>query len=495
MKIYNSLSRKLEDFKPINPKVVTLYSCGPTVYHYLTIGNFRTYTISDFLVRTLKFNNFKVKYIMNITDVGHLTGDNEGDADTGQDRLEKGARREGKTAWEIADFYIHEFLHDYQQLNLTPPQVFPRATEHIPEQIDLIKRLEDNHLTYKTSDGIYFDTKTYEQKLNKIYGQLSDLDQIKEGARVQINPEKKNPRDFALWKFSPKNEKRHMEWESPWGLGFPGWHIECSAMSMKYLGETFDIHLGGEDLKQTHHPNEIAQSEGATEHTFVNYWTHVRYLKVDNQKMGKSLGNAYILKDIIKKQINPLALRYFYMTTHYRDQQNFTWEALENSHNSLLNLYEIVAELKNEDKLERNQLSEDKLAKIKSYDQKFKDALNNDLNIPQALAVAWEVAKSNIPSMDKLDLLMLFDEVLGLSFVDIESKVIKKTQQYTLPSGSIINSNINLTEKILTKFNDRELARKSQDFVKSDKLRQELENSLNIKISDSANLIKVESNT
>jgi len=432
---------------------------------------------------------------MNITDVGHLTGDNEGDADTGQDRLEKGAHREGKTAWEIADFYIHEFLRDYQKLNLTPPQKFPRATEHIPEQIELIKRLENNHLTYKTSDGIYFDTKSYEQKLNKIYGQLSDLDQIKEGARVQINPEKKNPRDFALWKFSPKQEKRHMEWESPWGLGFPGWHIECSAMSMKYLGETFDIHLGGEDLKQTHHPNEIAQSEGATGHAFVNYWMHVRYLKVDNQKMGKSLGNAFILNDIIKKQINPLALRYFYMTTHYRDQQNFTWEALNNAHNSLLNLYDIVTELKNEDKSERNFLSEDKLTKIKAFEQKFKDAINNDLNMPQALAVTWEVAKSNIPSMDKLDLLLLFDEVLGLRFADLESIIKQTNKEYILPSGSKISSNINLTQNILNKFNERELARKSQDYKKADQIRQELEKLLNVKINDSTLFIKVESNT
>jgi cysteinyl-tRNA synthetase len=267
----NSLTRTKEKFTSIVPEKVGFYTCGPTVYSFATIGNFRTYTTADILNRVLKYNGYDVTYIMNITDVGHLTGDNEGDADTGEDRMEKAAKREQKDIWEIAKMYTDSFLKEYKLLNLLPPQQFTKATDHIKEQISLIEDLEKKGFTYITHDGVYFDTKAFEEKTGKIYGELSTLDQIKEGARVEANPEKKNPRDFALWKFSPKNEKRQMEWESPWGVGFPGWHIECSAMSMKYLGETFDIHAGGEDLQSTHHPNEIAQSEAANSEVYLSY--------------------------------------------------------------------------------------------------------------------------------------------------------------------------------------------------------------------------------
>ncbi|MBX4205959.1 cysteine--tRNA ligase, partial [Candidatus Microgenomates bacterium] len=380
LKIYNSLTKQKEDFKPINPPQVGMYTCGPTVYHYATIGNFRTYTTSDLLLRALNYNNYQVTFIMNLTDVGHLTGDNEGDADTGEDRLQKAANKEGKNAWDIANFYINEFYKDFEKMNLIKPNKFTRATDYIQEQIDLVKKLEKNGFTYKINDGIYFNTIQFEKKTGKKYGEISNLDQIKVGARVEPNPQKKNPRDFALWKFSEVPGERHMEWESPWGIGFPGWHLECSAMSMKYLGETFDIHAGGEDLKSTHHPNEIAQSEGATGKKFVNYWMHSSFIKVDGKRMGKSAGNAYTISDIENKGFDPLALRYLYLTAHYKDTLNFTWESLEASQNGLNNLRNQLVSLKDQD--QRTVLSSDKQEKIENFRNQFTEAINNDLNTP-----------------------------------------------------------------------------------------------------------------
>jgi cysteinyl-tRNA synthetase len=454
MIIFNSLTRKKEKFEPLKPPNVGIYTCGPTVYDYASIGNFRTYTISDVLVRTLKFTGYKVKYIMNLTDVGHLTGDNLGDADTGEDRMEKAAKRERKTAWDIAKFYTGAFLSDYDKLNLTKPELFVKATDHIKEQIELVKRLKRNGLTYKTSDGVYFDTVKYEETSGKKYGELSNLDVIKEGARVEPNKEKKNPRDFALWKFSPSASRRDMEWESPWGMGFPGWHIECSAMSMKYLGESFDIHVGGEDLKSTHHPNEIAQAEGATGKPFVKYWVHGAFLLVDGGRMGKSLGNAYRLEDIEKRGIDPLALRYFYFTGHYRSQLNFTWEALNASAAALNNLRDMVRVLKQN--TTRTVLSPEKRVKTASFMREFSDALMDDLNMPQALAVVWKSVKSNIPSEDKYDLLMNFDEVLGLNLASVD------TQEIRIP-GAVRSLAIS-----------REKFRKEGKFKEADEARQKI---------------------
>lgn len=427
--LYNSLSRQKELFVPINPKEVKFYTCGPTVYDYATIGNFRTYTTADLLLRVLKFNGFNVKYVMNLTDVGHLTGDNLGDADLGEDRLEKAAKKERKTAWDIAKFYTGAFLKDFEKLNLTKPKFFVKATDYIEDQINLIKSLKKNGLTYKTSDGIYFDTLAFENNLGKKYGELSTLDQIKEGARVEVNNEKKSPRDFALWKFSPKGGKRDMEWDSPWNKGFPGWHIECSAMSMRYLGQTLDIHAGGEDLRSTHHPNEIAQSEGATGKKFVNYWIHGAFLKVDGGRMGKSLGNAYTVSDIENKKIDPLVLRYFYLGGKYDEPLNFTWESLKSSQTALEKLKNQIKFLKNQKG--RTALSEEKNKKIEDFRKEFNEAINDDLNTPKALAVLWEVVKSNIPSNDKYDLAISFDEVLGLDFGKV-SKVPKVSKEVEL---------------------------------------------------------------
>ena len=470
--LFNSLTRKKEEFVPINDNLVGMYTCGPTVYGYATIGNFRTYTSADILLRVLEYGGYKVKYIMNITDVGHLTGDNLGDADTGEDRLEITAKKERKTAWDVAKYYTKAFLVDFEKLNLVKPEMFVKATDHIQEQIDLVKRLEENGFTYQISDGIYFDTQKFEEETGKKYGELSTLDQIKEGARVEVNPEKKNPRDFALWKFSPKGEKRDMEWESPWGVvGFPGWHIECSAMSMKYLGETFDIHVGGEDLRSTHHPNEIAQSEGATGKKFVNTWIHGAFLKVDGGRMGKSLGNVYSISDLEEKGFSALDLRHFYLSGKYNEPLNFTWESLNASKTALQKLRNLIQSLRNE--TERTALSQEKAQQIERYRNEFLEAVGDDLNTPQALAVLWKMMKSSIPSQDKYDLALSFDEVLGLKL-------------NTLPE----KKEIPLEIKKLIK--DRERLRSKGKFEEADEIRKKIYN-LGFRVEDTEKGSKLKS--
>lgn len=452
MKLYNSLTRKIEDFEPINPPNVGVYACGPTVYAYVTIGNWRTYALGDLLARALRYLGYEPNYIMNITDVGHLTGDNLGDADMGEDRMEQAAKREKKTAWDIAKFYTDDFLAGYEKLNLFPPKKFTKATDHIQEQIDLIKKIETAGFVYKIADGIYFDVKNYEKAGNK-YGELSTLDKIKEGARVETNPEKKDPRDFALWKFYLAAAKRQMEWDSPWGKGFPGWHIECSAMSMKYLGEQFDIHIGGEDLKSVHHPNEIAQSEAATDKKpFVKYWLHGAFLLADGGRMGKSLGNAYTLHDIKKKGLDPLSLKYFYLTGHYRKQLNFTWEALEAANNAYQKLKNHVVEilLTSDVNNPRYRMS----GGAEKFKKDFLGAVSDDLQAPKALAILWEALKSDLQPSEKLDLLLDFDKVFGFGLDKIEAK------QEIIP------------DEILKLVQEREEARKSEDFKKSDELRK-----------------------
>jgi cysteinyl-tRNA synthetase len=400
MRIYNSLSKQIEDFKPIEPDLVKMYSCGPTVYMYPHIGNWRTFIFADMLYRELRLNGYKVDYIMNMTDVGHLFEDS-GDPEGGEDKIEKQAVEEGKSAKEIVEFYIKEFLRDYKELNITEPRKFTRASEYIDDQIDLIATLEEKGYTYATSDGVYFDTSKF-----KKYGELSGLtiENIKEGARIDPNPEKKNSTDFSLWKFSPKDKKRQQEWQSPWGTGFPGWHLECSAMILAELGDTIDIHAGGEDLRMIHHQNEIAQSECATGQKFVNYWTHVAFLMVDAGKMSKSLGNVYTLGDIKNRGYSPLDLRYLFMTAHYRTPLNFTWEALGSAQNSLNKIYDIVGSYEQDPKAEVSD----------KYLKKFKERLDDDLNTPEALAVMWELLKSTISEASKLNTMLKMDEFLGL---------------------------------------------------------------------------------
>src|SRR3989344_577717 len=400
LKLYNTLTRKKETFKPLKDNLAKIYTCGPTVYNYAHIGNLRTYIFEDILKRVLFYNKYKVKHVMNITDVGHLTSE----ADTGEDKLEKGAKREGKTAWEIAEVYTKTFKEDIKKLNIIYPNIWCKATNHIKEQIDLIKSLEKRGFTYKIEDGIYFNT----SKL-KDYGKLARLnkEKLKAGARIDIK-DKKNPTDFALWKFSPKNKKRDMEWKSPWGKGFPGWHIECSAMSMKYLGNTFDIHCGGIDHIPVHHTNEIAQSEAATGKKFVNYWIHGEFLVLKDAKMAKSEDNFITLNTLIEKNYAPLAYRYLCLTAHYKSPLEFGYNNLDGTQNALNKLRNKILEIKNK----KGKPSGNRAL---IYEKKFLDYINDDLNIPRALALLWELLDdNNLAIQDKYKLAIKFDKILGL---------------------------------------------------------------------------------
>lgn len=435
----NTLGRKKEKFEPIEPGFVGMYSCGPTVYDFSHIGHARTYIFSDILEKTLEYNGLEVKRVMNITDVGHLVSD----SDTGEDKMEKRATRENKTVWEIADYYTKDFLDLAKKVNIKLPELLPKATDHIPEMINLIKKLEEKGFTYKLADGIYFDTSKF-PKYGELTGQTWQQlqDNLKAGARVEMVSGKKYPTDFALWKFSPKNEKRQMEWKSPWGKGFPGWHIECSAMSMKYLGETFDLHTGGVDHIQIHHTNEIAQSEAAAGKKFVNYWLEGEHLLVEGEKMSKSLGNYLRLKDIEDKSFDPIAFRYLVLTAHYNTQLNFTWESLQAAQNALNNLYREVSSY-----------SEAKVG-CAEFEQQFLKAINNDLDTPKALAVMWDLVKSDYPDSAKLQSLLKFDEVLGLELAEI--------------SGQTATSEVDELVK------QREKAREEKDFAKSDEIRKQI---------------------
>lgn len=439
MKLYNSLTRTSEEFKSRLKGKVSMYTCGPTVYQFAHIGNFRAYMTSDILVRQLKHNGYEVNFVMNITDVGHLVSDE----DTGEDKLEKSAKKEGKTAWEVAEFYTEAFLEDYKALHLTQPEVLAKATDHIQEQIELIKKLEENGLTYVITDGVYFDT-----ALLKSYGKLSTLDQIKEGARVEVNTEKHNPRDFALWKFSPQDEQRQMEWESPWGKGFPGWHIECSAMSMKYLGETLDIHTGGVDHISIHHTNEIAQSEGATHKKFVNTWIHTAFMLVAGEKMSKSKENTYRLYDLEKQGYTPMQLRYLYLNAHYRQEMNFTFPALDASKNALEHLQNIIVKMREGE------------TGSTEHEEQFFAALDDDLNTPQAVAVMWDMLKAPISDEQKLHSLLKMDDILGLGL----------REYYEATAGKPVD----VPQEVMDLIELRRQARKSKQFIQADHLRNKI---------------------
>ncbi|MDD5072052.1 MAG: cysteine--tRNA ligase [Patescibacteria group bacterium] len=442
--LYNTLSRKKEEFKPIRQGEVGLYTCGPTVYNFAHIGNLRTYLFEDILKRVLLYNGYKVKHIMNITDVGHLTGDR----DMGEDKLEKSAAKEGKNAWEIAEFYTKAFKEDLTKLNIIQDDIkWLKATETIKEQIELIKKLEKKGYTYKISDGIYFDTSKF-----KDYTKLSHqpLKSLQEGARVEKNDEKKNATDFALWKFSPKNVKRQMEWESPWGIGFPGWHVECSVMSMMGLGDQLDIHCGGIDHVNIHHTNEIAQSEAATGKKFFNYWLHGEFLNISGgKKMAKSEENFLTLENaLIKKGIDPPVYRFAVLQTHYRKPMEYSEKITINAKNGLEHLYNQIRELG----IKNKELG------IKRVDEKFRDkfltAINDDLNMPKALAVVQELLKSNLSAGEKLSTILNFDRIFGLNLGKKEKKIPIEIEE--------------LRKK-------RETARAEKNWAESDKLREKIE--------------------
>ncbi len=419
MYLFNTLTRKIEKFEPLHPPNVTMYSCGPTVYDYTHIGHIRTYVGSDLLKRGLTYLGYKVTQVMNVTDVGHLTSDE----DTGEDKLEKGAEKIGKTVAEVAKFFTDYFLYSLKELNIIPPNILCKATENVDEMIKLIQILEKKGFTYTTDQAIYFDTSKF-----PAYGKLSR--QPKEGKlkgareEVYLDPQKKNPADFVLWFKKVGHFTNHiLHWPSPWGEGFPGWHIECSAMSMRCLRtDTIDIHTGGVDHIPVHHENEIAQSEASTGKPFVHYWVHFQFLTVEGKKMSKSLGNFYTIDDIKKHGVEPLALRLLFLQTHYRQTMNFTWQSARGAQEGYNNLKKVVLSLKSF--TTRTVLSQEKLNKVDEYQKRFAEAVADDLQIPQALAIMWEMLKSNIPSMDKLDLLYNFDEVFGLKLRDIQEEKI-----------------------------------------------------------------------
>jgi len=438
IKFYNTLNHKIENFKPINDKLVKMYVCGPTVYNRAHIGNLSSYIRADVLRRILKYSGYKIKHVMNITDVGHLTSD----SDTGEDKMEKGARREGKTARQIARMYERIFRSDIKKLNIEKPEVISRATEHIKEQVILVKMLEVRGYTYQTSDGIYFDTSKI-----KDYGRLANIREQKQiaGARVELSKEKKNPQDFALWKFEAPGEKRQMVWQSPWGKRtFPGWHIECSAMSMKYLGDNFDIHTGGVDHIGVHHSNEIAQNEAVTGKKVVNYWVHFDHILFENHKLSKSKGGFITLDDLEIKGFNPLAYRYLILTSNYRHKLNFTWKSIQTAQTSLDSLYTYL----------KNYYGRGGKI-ISKYQKEFDKAISENLDVPKAIALLWKLVKSNEKPKDIYKTMLDFDRVLGLGFSKIKPDKIAKNI-------------LELAKKI-------DNARKEKDYETADKIRKELE--------------------
>lgn len=418
-----------------------IYTCGPTVYGYAHLGNFRAYLFADSLRRMLEYLGLATKHVMNITDVGHLTGD----VDEGEDKVELAARAEGKTAWEIASFYTDAFLEDSARLNITKPHVIAKATAHIPEQIALVKTLEEKGYAYRADDGVYFDTSKFAS-----YGPLTgqSLEELQAGARVEENPSKRHPFDFALWKFSKPGEQRQMEWESPWGVGYPGWHIECSAMSTKYLGQPFDIHTGGIDHVFPHHTNEIAQSEAATGEPLAKLWLHNEFMTVDGQKMSKSLGNTYTLQDLVDRGHDPLAFRYFALGTHYRKPLNFTWEAIKQADQGLANLRAAVRELEPGD---GGAVSEE-------LEAEFRRRIVDDIGAPQALALLWETLRSDRSDAEKAAAVRQWDQFFGLGLAEELGKTIEVPAE---------------VEHLVS---EREAARSAQDFARSDALRREITN-------------------
>ena len=452
MKLYNTASRKIEVFKPLNPPEVTFYSCGPTVYDFTHIGHLRTYVNNDVLKRTLTFIGYKVKHVMNITDVGHLTGD----SDEGEDKIEKGALKTGATVWELARVYTDYFISSIDDMNIIRPDIFSSATQHVPEFIELIKVLESKGFAYETDEAVYFEVKKFPD-YGKLSGQKLEEKMTKAREEVRLDVKKRNPVDFTLWFKATGRFKDHvMRWPSAWGEGFPGWHIECSAMCMKYLGETVDIHAGGVDHIPVHHENEIAQSEAVTGKKFVRYWFHNEFLLADGQKMSKSLGNFYTIDDIKNRGVDPMALRLLFLQTHYRQIMNFTWDSLSAASNAYSKLVNYVYEL-NEN---RHPMSVRKPTsdvgfqeETMAYRQKFIDAISEDLQAPKAVAVLWEIVKSNISAEEKLNLILEIDGVLGLNLKNAKFIVFE------------------IPEEIKKLAQEREEARIAKNFKKSDELR------------------------
>lgn len=469
MKLYNTLTRKKEKLKPLEDDKVRMYNCGPTVYDYAHIGNWRSFLVADFLRRSLELEGYKLKQVMNLTDVGHLTDD----GDQGEDKVEKRAKEQQKTAWDIACKYTEIFLKDMKSLNIERPHKMPKATEHIEEMIELVKTLEEKGYTYEISDGIYFDTSEFED-----YGKLSgqSLEEKMAGARVCENEGKKNPTDFALWKFSPKDKQRQMEWESPWGTGFPGWHIECSVLSTKYLGQPFDIHTGGVDHIGVHHENEIAQSEAAHDKKMANFWVHVEFLNIKGEKMAKSEGNFLTLEDLKEKGFDPLSFRLLVFSSHYRSKQSFSEKALKQAEENLEKLRETIKRLKR--KTADNEKAKGLEKRTKEARENFENKLADDLNSPEALKIILDYAtfinsQLNEGKIDKkqakevLEAFLEFDQVLGLNLEEVWKQALSA-------DSYLAGGQEDIPEKIKKLAQKREKLREKENYEKADKLREKI---------------------
>jgi len=462
LKLYNTYTRGKEVFVPIRPDLVTLYTCGLTVYNYAHIGNLRTYIFEDVLKRVLFYNGYKVKHVMNITDIGHLTSD----ADEGEDKMVLSAKKEKKTVWEIAEYYTKAFEKDLKKLNIIFPDFHVKASEHIPQMIELIQQLEKKGFTYFTNGNVYFDISKFPN-----YGKLArlDMDKLRAGARVAVDKSKKNPLDFVLWFTKSKFEDQEMKWDSPWGKGYPGWHIECSAISMHYLGEQFDIHCGGIDHIPVHHTNEIAQSEGATGHKWVNYWMHGEFLVFNQEKMSKSKGEFLTLDVLQKKGYSPMVYRYFCLGAHYRQQLNFSYEALETAKASYNRLRNKIIEIKRN----REQGKPDKEF-FEEVKNEFLEKINDDLNMPKALAVLWKVLRTDkIGNKEKHELILDFDRIFGLNLERVEKLLSEEAKQKV---------DTELVEKLVK---ERDEARAREDWAKSDAIRDRL-SKMGIEVRDTA---------
>jgi len=444
MKIYNTLTKEKKEFEPIDKEnnIVRMYSCGLTVYSYAHIGNMRTYIFMDTLRKVLKYNGYKIKHVMNITDVGHLTSD----ADEGEDKMAKSAREQNKSVYEIAKMYTEAYQKDFKKLNIEDTEVLAKATDHIKDMEEYVKEIIKNGYGYETSKGVYFDTSKLEN-----YGRMlsnNKIEDLKDGARIEVDKEKRNPQDFAIWIKAPK--EHIMKWDSFMGLCYPGWHIECSAMSRKYLGEEFDIHTGGVDHIPIHHENEIAQSIGATGKIPARNWMHVEFLQINGGKMSKSLKNVYTISDLEREGIEALAYRYFTYSAHYRTKLNFTWEAIKSAQVALNRLREATRQQKaGENKADKERIEE--------YKRRFEEAINDDINMPLAIAVVWDVAKEKEKSREYYELIKKFDEILSLE-LDRE----ENTEKVEYP------------EEVEELLKERKEARENRDYKKSDELRDRI---------------------
>ena len=458
--LYNTLTHEKDEFFPIKENELKIYSCGPTVYNYASIGNFRAYIFADTLRRMFKYNGYKVTSVMNITDVGHLVSD----ADTGEDKMIKAAKRENKDPFEIAKMYTDKFMEDYHKLNLEEPTIITKATDNIPQMIEMVKEILDNGYAYETSKGIYFDV----SKLDK-YPVLSnyDINDQDAGARIEVDPEKRNPYDFALWIKAPENHL--MKWDSPWGLAYPGWHLECSVMSRRFLGEHFDIHTGGIDHIPIHHENEIAQCKGAFGHNPANYWMHCDFLLVDNKKMSKSLGNVYLIDELAEKGIEPLAFKLFCYSSNYRINLNFTFEIAEGSQKALNRLREgYIKNLNGTDEISDEE--------INGFEERFHAAINDDLNMSNAMGVVWELIRYEKKSKKIAELLVKFDTVLGLDLAN---------------SKKYLNKSEDVPAEILELVEKRKQAKADKNYAEADSIRDKI-SEMGYNILDTADGVKIE---